>query len=67
MKEFTPAYLSGFYGDTADVDSAVYKPDAEETAFTSTVDSINKVPAFRGYSIKRVHRPHNPSTLQLKR
>lgn len=53
MKEFTPAYLSGFYGDTADVDSAVYKPDAEETAFTSTVDSINKVPAFRGYSIKK--------------
>ena len=53
MKEFTPAYLSGFYGDTADVDSAVYKPDAEETAFTSTVDSINKVPAFRGYNIKK--------------
>lgn len=53
MKGFTPAYLSGFYGDTADVDSAVYKPDAEETAFTSTVDSINKVPAFRGYNIKK--------------
>ena len=29
MKAFTPAYLSGFYADTSDVDAKVYQGDAE--------------------------------------
>lgn len=31
MKAFTPAYLSGFYADTSDVDAKVYQGDAEYT------------------------------------
>ncbi len=52
MKAFTPAYLSGFYADTADVDPSVYQPLAEQTADKQTLESIKKSPAFSGYSIK---------------
>lgn len=40
MKAFTPAYLSGFYADTADVDAEVYKADAENTAFNNSVGKV---------------------------
>lgn len=40
MKAFTPAYLSGFYADTADVDSGLYLNDAETTAFDNSIDQV---------------------------
>ncbi|MCM1283207.1 MAG: hypothetical protein NC180_02620 [Muribaculaceae bacterium] len=52
MKAFTPAYLSGFYADTADVAPSVYQPEAEATATEQSVKQLGRVPAFSGYSIK---------------
>ncbi len=49
MKKFTPAFLSGFYADTADVDSSVYQPDAENIAVDNSVKCIYE--NFRGVSI----------------
>lgn len=45
-KEFTPSFLSGFYADTSDVDSDLYKNDAIEIANNTSYDNIRKVPAF---------------------
>ena len=33
MKRFTPAFLSGFYADTADLPSSVYQDDAQQAAY----------------------------------
>lgn len=51
MKEFTPAYLSGFYADTADVDASVYQADAEKMVREQTEKQVTKVPAFRSYHL----------------
>ena len=51
MKEFHPAILSGFYGDTMDIPSEVYCPDAFEYSNDTTFSAINRVPAYRGLSI----------------
>ena len=49
MKAFTPAFLSGFYADTSDVDPYTYEIDAEQTAFST---SLNKVySTFHGVDI----------------
>lgn len=45
-KEFTPSFLSGFYADTSDVDSDLYKNDAIAIANNTSYDNIRKVPAF---------------------
>lgn len=55
MKAFTPAYLSGFYADTADVAPSVYQPQAEQTADEQTMKKLKKNSAFAGYSIKEPH------------
>ncbi len=52
MKRFTPAYLSGFYADTADLPSSVYEDDARALAYDNTLSEINRVPAFQGYALK---------------
>lgn len=51
MKPFTPAYLSGFYADTSDVDASVYAPDAKEIANDTSMDEIYRTPAFSSYSL----------------
>jgi len=51
MKRFTPAFLSGFYADTADLPSTVYASDAMDAACTNTVSEISKEPAFTGLSV----------------
>ena len=51
MKRFTPAYLSGFYADTADLPSTVYANDAMDAAYTNTINEIGRVPAFTGFSV----------------
>lgn len=40
MKEFTPAFLSGFYADTADVDPSTYQSDAENIAIQNSTNAI---------------------------
>ena len=51
MKRFTPAFLSGFYADTADLPSTIYASDAMDAACTNTVNEISKEPAFTGLSV----------------
>ncbi len=51
MKAFTPAYLSGFYADTADVDASVYQLEAEQTAYEESMKKITGIPAFQSYAI----------------
>ena len=45
-KKFTPSFLSGFYADTADVDSSLYKDDAINLANATSYSKIKKTPAF---------------------
>lgn len=52
MKRFTPAFLSGFYADTADLPSNVYESEAKQTAYDNTLKDIKKVPAFQGMTLK---------------
>lgn len=52
LKDFSPTYLSGFYADTADVDSSLYVNDAIEFARESTKNKIiNDIPDFNDFSI----------------
>lgn len=51
MKRFTPAFLSGFYADTADLPSNVYENDAKQAAFDNTINEIKKVPTFKGLTL----------------
>ncbi len=51
MQDFTPAFLSGFYADTADVNPSVYQPKAEAMADENTTQMLKQVPAFQGYPI----------------
>lgn len=53
MKAFTPAYLSGFYADTADVAPSVYQSSAENTADTQTMEKLDKLSSFSSYKIKQ--------------
>lgn len=50
-KEFTPSFLSGFYADTSDVDSEIYKNDAIEIANSTSYNNLRKVKAFSDVSI----------------
>lgn len=57
MKAFTPAYLSGFYADIADVEPSVYAKDALDVATRSTRDSIEKNETFGVYSMDTTITP----------
>lgn len=46
MQPFTPAYLSGFYADTADVAPSVYQPEAELTACSETAARLGGIPQY---------------------
>ena len=52
MKEFHPAILSGFYGDTMDIPSEVYCSDAFEYANTVTFEELGKVPDFHELTVE---------------
>lgn len=52
MKEFHPAILSGFYGDTMDIPSEVYCPDAFEYANHITFEALNDVPEYKKITIE---------------
>ncbi len=51
MKDFHPAYLSGFYADTEDVNPAIYLNDAVSLTKNYASQSITGHPSFRGYHI----------------
>lgn len=50
-KEFTPAFLSGFYADTADVDSKLYVEDVTNDVLELSKEKISKIPEFEPYEI----------------
>lgn len=47
-RKFTPAFLSGFYADTADVDSGLYRQDAVDLANSTSYRKVKNTPAFSG-------------------
>lgn len=51
LVHFTPAFLSGFYADTADVGSEVYLNDAIERAEESTFQKMKAEKEFKSYKI----------------
>ena len=55
MKAFTPAYLSGFYADTSDVDAKIYQYDAEYTASAETTERIASNGTFPGFTLDAIH------------
>lgn len=55
MKEFTPAFLSGFYADTADVDSSNYENDAKNIAINNSTNAIYR--EFNGVRLDSVLSP----------
>ena len=50
--DFTPGFLSGFYADTADVDSNAYIPESTDFAVSSSYRSLIKHPEFKHYDIE---------------
>ena len=49
MKSFTPAFLSGFYADTADVESEKYVANAKQTAYNTSIGAVYR--EFSGINI----------------
>ena len=50
-KEFTPAYLSGFYADVGDVDQNIYEADAKGSAEYYYSSNLFQDPVFNNYTI----------------
>ena len=49
---FEPSYMSGYYADLADVDAKTYKWQAENFAYTASLNRIkNETKAFKKYTI----------------
>ncbi|MBQ8518523.1 MAG: hypothetical protein IJ455_02810 [Agathobacter sp.] len=55
MKTFTPAFLSGFYADTADVDASTYETDAENIANSNSIGAIYQ--EFSGVDVEPLLTP----------
>ena len=66
MKAFTPAYLSGFYADTANVHSSVYQYDAEAIAVDESMKAIRNQSAYRGYEVTAPGNAASQLNTQLK-
>lgn len=52
MTKFTPAFLSGFYADTSDVSSDVYRSAAEDLATEHSSKQIYSHPEYMGYGAR---------------
>lgn len=50
-ESFAPGFLSGFYADTNDVASSVYKSDAETIAKAHAADALSRSRAYQRYGI----------------
>lgn len=59
MKEFTPAYLSGFYADTADVPSTVYEDEALSTSYNHSFRLMYSRPEFKKFHVNK-KKPRQP-------
>lgn len=51
-KPFTPAYLSGFYADTADVSSGLYEEEARSIARNDMCKRMREDPACQEYELE---------------
>lgn len=51
LKKFTPAFMSGFYADKADVDVSVYTDDVTKIANERTGKFLRKQKGFKNYQI----------------
>lgn len=51
LQEFTPSFLSGFYADTADVDSGLYRNEALTLANATSFSKLKGHRAFTGINI----------------
>ncbi|MCI8800524.1 MAG: hypothetical protein HFH88_12045 [Lachnospiraceae bacterium] len=60
-KAFTPSFLSGFYADTSDVESSVYRLDAEDMVIRDGCKCLSGNPVCRKY---HVGRGENQNTLR---
>lgn len=60
MKEFTPAFLSGFYADTADVDPKNYENDAKNIAISTSTNAIYR--EFNGVRLDSILSPDSLNT-----
>ena len=54
-KDFTPAFLSGFYADTADVEKRVYESDAEELMREDSYQRLKKDKVFHKYKTDKIN------------
>ena len=53
LKPFSPAFLSGFYADVADVKEDVYMSRAEEIINKATTSFIDTQPELYGYNVEQ--------------
>nr|WP_296486268.1 hypothetical protein [uncultured Acetatifactor sp.] len=60
-KAFTPSFLSGFYADTSDVESSVYRFEAEDMVIRDGCKCLRGNPVCRKY---HVGRGENQNTLR---
>lgn len=58
FKPFKSTYMFGFYGDTADIDSAVYKDDAGEVARDEMWDRVSKEVNINEGTLERPSTPN---------
>ena len=61
MKAFTPAFLSGFYADTADVDAQTYENEAKNIAIENSTNAI-----YQEFSGVRLESLLTPDALQTQ-
>lgn len=50
-KSFTPAFLSGFYADTSDIDNSCYQSDAEKMIMDVQCSQIERKGSFAKYNL----------------
>lgn len=65
MKGFSPAYLSGFYADTADVKSSVYEQEALQMSFEESAAKLQKDQMFTRYDVE-LTGTQTPASLNTK-
>lgn len=62
-REFTPAYLSGFYADTSDVRAGVYKQDADKAVREDVRKKIDGNDILSKYEISSYHMEELEKTI----
>ncbi len=66
MKQFTPAYLSGFYADTSDVDEYAYTNNAHWLATDASMKSLRDSGYFSQFRYDMDNDKIDPSDFQTK-